>query len=72
MTDPAPPSGTPWLATLRREVDEAAREAAIAALTASGGNIAAAARALGLSRGGLIARLKRWGLYAPPGGNSAS
>ena len=55
-----------WLATVRRAAKLREREAAKAALRKHDGNIAAAARELGISRGGLQGRIERWGLNDPP------
>jgi DNA-binding NtrC family response regulator len=56
LAGPAPP------ATLGERIAALEREAVTAALAASGGNKASAARALGLTRNGLNLKLKRLGL----------
>ena len=50
---------------LRARMDEAERRRIVAALEACAGNQTKAARALGISRGTLVARLEAYGLPRP-------
>jgi two-component system, NtrC family, response regulator AtoC len=62
---PMPPDATSGVAGLSREITDLERTRILDALERSGGNQTRAARALGISRGTLIARLNEFGVPRP-------